>query len=249
MGAAQAGAVRVLHVEDDPAFAELAADMLDRTAVDLEVYTAHSAVDGLERLEEATVDCVISDFDMPGDDGLDLLRQVREQYPDLPFVLFTGKGSEEIASEAISAGVTDYLQKSGGPDQFELLAKRVHDAVERYRSEERYHNLIDTAPVPIALFESDGCLRYANDAAVRFLEADSAEELLGASIPEFLHPDDRKQALRRFERLMAEDRAAPEYEFRIRALDGTVKRAVVATAPGYYRGDKVAQVIVRVVET
>lgn len=241
--------IRVLHVDDEPDFAELTADFLKREDDRFTVETAMSASGGLEHLSQEDFDCIISDYDMPGQNGIEFLKSVRKNAPDLPFVLFTGKGSEEIASEAISAGVTDYLQKSGGPDQFELLAKRVHDAVERYRSEERYHNLIDTAPVPIALFESDGCLRYANDAAVRFLEADSAEELLGASIPEFLHPDDRKQALRRFERLMAEDRAAPEYEFRIRALDGTVKRAVVATAPGYYRGDKVAQVIVRVVET
>jgi DNA-binding NtrC family response regulator len=54
---------------------------------------------------------------MPGVDGLEFLASVREEYPDLPFILFTGKGSEEIASEAISRGVTDYLQKETGTDQ------------------------------------------------------------------------------------------------------------------------------------
>lgn len=53
---------------------------------------------------------------MPGLDGLDVLERVRGEYPDLPFILFTGKGSEEIASDAISKGVTDYLQKGGGTE-------------------------------------------------------------------------------------------------------------------------------------
>lgn len=53
-----------------------------------------------------------------------------------PFILFTGKRNEEIASEAISAGVTDYMQKEGGTDQYTVLANRVRNAVRQYRSEQ-----------------------------------------------------------------------------------------------------------------
>jgi PAS domain S-box-containing protein len=72
---------------------------------------------------------------MPGTNGLELLEAVRNRYPDLPFILFTGKGSEEIASEAISAGVTDYLQKEVGTDQYTLLANRIERAVSERRTE------------------------------------------------------------------------------------------------------------------
>jgi PAS domain S-box-containing protein len=59
---------------------------------------------------------------------------VRKRYPDLPFMLFTGKGSEEVAGEAISAGVTDYIQKGPDTERFTVLATRIANAVERYRA-------------------------------------------------------------------------------------------------------------------
>ncbi len=61
---------------------------------------------------------------MPGQDGIEFLESVRAIDEKLPFILFTGKGSEEVASEAISAGVTDYLQKHQGTDQYTMLANR-----------------------------------------------------------------------------------------------------------------------------
>lgn len=57
------------------------------------------------------IDCIIGDYQMPGMDGIELLRAVRAEFPDLPFVLFTGKGSGAIASEAISAGATSHVRK------------------------------------------------------------------------------------------------------------------------------------------
>ncbi len=74
---------------------------------------------------------------MPGIDGLEFLQAVRERYPDLPFILFTGEGSETVASDAIAAGVTDYLQKGSGTEQYELLANRIRNAVRARREDER----------------------------------------------------------------------------------------------------------------
>ena len=92
--------VRILHVDDEPDFADLTAIHLERERDDFEVVTATSATEGLERLAESDIDCIVSDYDMPGMDGLEFLEAVREECPDLPFILFTGRGSEEIASEA-----------------------------------------------------------------------------------------------------------------------------------------------------
>jgi len=240
--------IGVLHVDDDPAFADLAGEMLDLVAEDMAVTTAPDADAALERLDEERIDCVVSDYDMPGLDGLELLQAVRETYPDLPFILFTGKGSEEIASEAISAGVSDYLQKGSGRDCYEMLAKRVRDAVERYRSEERYHNLIDTAPVPVLLFGEDRRLRYANDAAIEFFEAEGSAGLVDEPMTGFLHPDDRERAVERFESRIREGESAPEIEYRLRTVEGATKRVVLASAPGHYRGETVAQVVIRTSE-
>jgi len=148
---------------------------------------------------------------MPDRDGLEFLATVRESRPELPFVLFSGKGSEEIAAEAISAGVDDYIRKETGTEQYAVLANRILSLVDRRRaehaaerSEERYHNLVDTAPVPIMLFGPEKRLVYANDAAVEFLNADDRTAIEGQPFTEFLHPEDRDQSQERFRRLMTE---------------------------------------------
>jgi len=132
----ESAAINVLHVDDEPDLAAVVADMLER-AEDITVETATSARAGLDRLSAGRFDCLVSDFAMPGMDGIDFLEAVRAEYPDLPFILYTGKGSEEVASEAITAGATDYLQKGGGTEQYELLENRIRNAVSQYRSGQR----------------------------------------------------------------------------------------------------------------
>lgn len=129
--------VTVLHVDDDNDFLKMAATFLERTHSDLDILTAESAEAGLDTLESNAIDCIVSDYDMPEMDGLEFLDAVRDDHPSLPFILFTGTGSEEVASDAISAGVTDYLQKSTGRGQYELLANRIDNAVNQYRAEQR----------------------------------------------------------------------------------------------------------------
>lgn len=123
--------IQVLSVDDDALFVDMLGDVLELEDECLSVMTATSACDGLQLLREHEVDCVVSDFDMPRMNGLEFLRAVRQREDDLPFILFTGQGDEEIASKAISAGVTDYLQKEVGTDQYSVLAELVRDSVSR----------------------------------------------------------------------------------------------------------------------
>ncbi|MFB6151613.1 MAG: response regulator [Haloarculaceae archaeon] len=126
--------IRVLHVEDDPGVAEVTTSFLEQESDAIEVVTASDASEGLEMLDRGGIDCVVSDYEMPGRDGIEFLEAVRAEHEELPFILFTGRGSEEVASDAISAGVTDYLQKETGTDQYAVLANRVENAVESYRA-------------------------------------------------------------------------------------------------------------------
>ncbi|KAA9396999.1 response regulator [Haloarcula sp. CBA1130] len=243
--------VTVLHVDDEPDFGEIVAEFLEREDAAFSVRTATSVDDALTVLRNESIECVVSDYDMPDRDGLELLELVRDDYPDLPFILFTGKGSEEIASQAISAGVTDYLQKGVGTEQYTVLANRIRNAVRStraetavQRTEDRYHNLVDTAPIPILLFDRNWEALYANEAAVAFLDADSFAEIAGKKASDFLHPDERDTARERFQQLIRDDVSVPEKEYRVITVTDEVKEATIATAPGYYRGEKVAQAMV-----
>jgi DNA-binding NtrC family response regulator len=127
--------VRVLHVDDDPALRELTAEVLGREGGDFEVTTAANAEEGLAALDERPIDCVVSDYEMPGRNGLEFLEAVRDRDPDLPFVLFTGKRG--LASDAIARGATDFMEKAGGADQYLLLRNRIENAVARRRASRR----------------------------------------------------------------------------------------------------------------
>ncbi|PSP74481.1 hypothetical protein BRC86_05700 [Halobacteriales archaeon QS_3_64_16] len=129
--------VRILHVDDEPDFADLAATFIERERQGFEVHTARSPTEGFAILAEEPIECIVSDYDMPETNGLEFLETIREDHPNLPFILFTGKGSEEIASEAITAGVTDYLNKGSGTDQYTVLANCIDNAVEARRIERR----------------------------------------------------------------------------------------------------------------
>ena len=189
-----AKSIEILHIDDDSSFADLVATFLEREHDEFTIHTETEPRDALAVLEtsECSVDCIVCDYDMSGLNGLEVLERVRDTQPDLPFILFTGKGSEEIASEAISAGVTDYLQKTSGTDQYSVLANRILNAVEGYRAE-RYMNrgleAIETAQDGISILTDQGRIEYANSACADLLGYDR-EELIGRHWETFYHDDD-----------------------------------------------------------
>ena len=126
--------IRILHVDDDWRLADLTATCLEDESERFDVTISTSPTEAVSCLDSGNFDCIVSDYDMPGLNGVEFLETVRERYPDLPFILFTGKGSEEIASDAISAGVSDYLQKKGGTDQYVILSNRISNLVKKYRA-------------------------------------------------------------------------------------------------------------------
>jgi len=129
------GSIRVLLVDDDPPLADLMASRLEELRAELDVVVETDPNDALERFGSGDIDCIVSDYHMPEMNGIELLRCVREMDLDVPFMLFTAKGSEDIASEAVSEGVTDYFRKQRGDDQFHVIANRIENAVRRTQTE------------------------------------------------------------------------------------------------------------------
>jgi PAS domain S-box-containing protein len=175
------GSITVVHVDDDPELVELAATLLERENDALTVRQATSAAEALDYLDAGDVDCVVSDYEMPGRDGLDLLRAVRDRDPELPFVLFSTRERDQLAREAVAAGATDYLQK-GGVDQYVLLSNRIESAVSRRRTERalrRALGAMETTSEAVALLDEAGIVRYVSRAYAALTGTDRSA-LLGS---------------------------------------------------------------------
>jgi|AntDeeMetagen134_2_1112570.scaffolds.fasta_scaffold02679_4 PAS domain S-box-containing protein len=228
--------IRVLHIDDEPDFAAMASVYLERENDRIEATTATSASEGLDRLAGNGFDCIVSDYDMPERDGIGVLEAVRADRADradLPFILFTGKGSEQIASEAISAGVTDYLQKGSGTDQYTLLANRIHNAVERDRSERalaerkrRLETLIDNLPgiVYRCRNEPDWPMEYV-EGDCKALTGHAATTLESGDVSfgeHLIRPADRSKAWEAVQTALASGEPF-EVTYRITTADGTGK--------------------------
>ncbi|WP_135806569.1 hybrid sensor histidine kinase/response regulator [Halorussus marinus] len=224
---AQDDPIAILVVDDDEDLAELTATYLERARDDFDVGTETGVAPALDRLEDDRIDCVVSDYDMPGMDGLTFLDAVRDRYPDLPFVLFTGKGNEEIASEAISAGVTDYLQKGSDTGQYSVLANRIANAVEQYRAKravehtrKRFDKLVHNSTDVISIISADARFEYLSPSAERILGYDP-EEMVGEYIFDYAHPEDRQQAMERFFESVQDPDQRPVVQFRFKHPDGS----------------------------
>lgn len=124
--------INILIVEDEPVIAVIIKNELEESPL-ITTIIENNPGKALESINKREIDCVISDYDMPQKTGIELLRDVREHYPDLPFILFTGKGSEHIAEEAFAAGATDYLIKGPDEETFNALEQRVKNAVQHSR--------------------------------------------------------------------------------------------------------------------
>jgi PAS domain S-box-containing protein len=129
--------ISVLYVDDETALLDVTKLFLERSG-DFTVDTAESARSALEKLKTTRYDAIVSDYQMPGMDGIEFLKVLRKEYPTLPFIIFTGKGREEVVIQAFESGADFYLQKGGAPKpQFTELARKITSVVEQRKSAAR----------------------------------------------------------------------------------------------------------------
>ncbi len=125
----------VLYVDDEPNLLALGKLFLEKSG-EFVIDTKESAQEGLATLKLQPFDAIISDYQMPVMDGLQFLKEVRSGHGNIPFILFTGRGREEVVIEAINSGADFYLQKGGAPKaQFAELTHKIKQAVQKKRAE------------------------------------------------------------------------------------------------------------------
>lgn len=188
--------IRILYVDGGTDSADTVADVLEREDERFTVDSVSSVTEGLDRLANDDVDCIISPNELPDRSGIEFLEAVRADAPDLPFILFPSDGSEAVASDAISAGVTGYVQNERGTEQCPELANQVRDAVGESRGDYQtsQHEVVETARDGISILNADGEFIYVDQTYADLYGYDT-EALIGEHW-ELLYPDDEAAAVR-----------------------------------------------------
>ncbi len=165
----------VLCVDDEPAFLEIAQQYLSKLGAH-EIDTSVSVRDALARTASRRYDVIVSDYQMPDIDGLEFLRAIRESGDSTPFIVFTGKGREDVVIDALNLGADFYLQKGGDP---RALFTELENMIERLvaHSDAR-RNLADSEEKYKAIFENTGSAMITTDLEGNVILANREFEML-----------------------------------------------------------------------
>jgi PAS domain S-box-containing protein len=218
--------IRVLHVDDELGLLKVAKQCLELQGP-FHVDTAGSVEEALNKLKEKEYDAVVSDYVMPGKDGLEFLEVLRKSGSTIPFVMFTGKGREEVAVKAWSLGADHYVNRTGDPGTIYCeLAHNIRQAVEKKRAlemrnvcQQRFLCLVENAAAGVGIFDPQGRFTYVNDALANLLGY-PARELAGRHIGDFLHKEDKTRILESFRQFSELETEPPTLEFRAVRKDG-----------------------------
>lgn len=192
--------IRVLHVDDEVNLLKVAKEVLEKEGP-FQVDTAPSVEEAMGRMKHETYDIVVSDYRMPGKDGLEFLKELRQEGNTIPFIILTGRGLEEVAVQALNLGADHYVNKRVYPEMmFSELAHDIRKAVERKRAnlaawnrQERLKAIFNSSPNPIMIIDLQGNIAECNQETLQLLESPSKQEVIGRNILEFVENSARNR--------------------------------------------------------
>ena len=186
--------ISVLYVDDEPDLLDIAKIFLERTGKYI-IDICTSVGDAKRMLASTPYDAIVSDYQMPGEDGIEFLKFVREHVGSTPFILFTGRGREEVVIQALENGADFYIQKGGDPRaQFAELQNKIEKSVNERRAllaqketEQRLTDIINFLPDATLAIDAHGTVIAWNDAMVRMTGVPAAD-ILGRGDYEYALP-------------------------------------------------------------
>ncbi len=219
--------INILFVDDEPGLLDQSKVFLEREDDDFRVVTTTNVKDALELLENDDFDVIVSDYQMPEMTGLEFLKILRKQRrEDIPFIIFTGRGREEVAMEALNLGADRYIQKGGDPrSQYGVLASEIRQEFERYNAEKslsRKNKLLiqifERSQEGFYIRDTSGGIKYVNQAFAD-IHGYTRDDLIGSDSRELLTEEFRK----RLKGIALDDLINGEIEVEIERGDGEVR--------------------------
>lgn len=185
----------ILIVDDEEFILEQSRYYLKEENGSFNIFTTSSASDGIKLLKKEEYDIVVSDYQMPGMDGLEFLQTLQDEGLDVPFIMFTGRGREEVAIQALNLGADRYVQKGGDPlSQYKVLASAIEKAVEHKETEK---SIEDRRKKIEALHKIAADMEKCREEQEVFdLTVDAAEKILDFFVCSILIQEEKSMVMR-----------------------------------------------------
>ena len=222
--------LRILHLEDEPDFAELVATMLAQDQVDAHILRVGDRKGFQEALEKEKFDLILSDFHLPSFTGLEALAIARKKCPDTPFILISGTIGEAAAIEGLKAGATDYLLKQKPERLASAVRRAIEEASERAklkdaeaelaRREKYFRALTENSLDVLFIINREGDYSYIS-ASIENTLGWAPAELMGKSFLTNIHPEDTARAREAFQDMLKHPQKTVRLECRKQHKNGT----------------------------
>jgi anti-anti-sigma factor len=161
--------LKILVIDDERPTLSMFKLLLD--AYGFEVFTAENGDEGVELFQEHAMPIVLTDIKMPGMDGLEVLRRIKEISPRTEVIIITGHGDMDLAIKALGLDATDFINKPIQQHSLDAALKRARERIELARS--RDENFTIRTSDDIAVIEIRGAVNSGSEAQLRAAFADA----------------------------------------------------------------------------
>ena len=228
----QTDTIRILHVDDDMSQGEFLKYFLPVSDGTFSINAVNDPNQALKELRTSRYDCVVTDYVMPKLNGIELAAMIRKEY-DVPIIIYTGQGSEEVAEAAFSVGIDDYMRKEMDPSHYQVLAKRIRSVVEKKRVDILYRTVIEQARDALIIVV-DNKMVFANKAFLDLLGVSEASEIQNPF--DFTASEDRERVVRRYKEVINNGKSREYHQYKAKRKNGEIIDVEVSTSQVTYNG-------------